>query len=438
MMHRTWLWARSSLLLTLTVTVVLGLLVPARSQDVVTLRFSNWHLVETVWGRSLREAINIFESRNPGIRISPEPISYAEKEPRYQIECAARRMPDVVKLHNFSLTLFFELGCAADLTSFIQREGPGFLKTWYDTPMQIMTHKGKIMAMPGDFMSMVVIYNRDLFKAAGLDPDKPPKNWTEFLEYARRLTRDTDGDGRVDQWGFSMPASKNPGLPLRILPVVFSFGADFLTPDGRSSAMDSREFREAFTYIVELATVHRVVPPGVTTFGPGDVRTQMASRRVAMKIGSGWSYPIINDLNPSLKAAETLEAAPVPVGRKQTTVAWLSGWIMSPHTRNPDAAWKFIKFLSSKDIEKKFFEDNRVISSRRDVNTLPLVRTDKFSRVIVSQLSQARLEPLIKEWPEIFDAFATALQEAITGAKTSERALADAHARVNAILARPR
>lgn len=418
--------------------LVLGGLVPAQSQEVLTLRFSNWHFVEAVWGRSLREAINIFESSNPNIRITPEPISYGEKEARYQTECTARRMPDVVKLHNFSLTLFFELGCAADLTPFIQREGPDFLKAWYDIPIDTVSHKGKVMAMPGDFMSMVVIYNRELFRAAGLDPDRPPKNWTEFLDSARRLTRDTDGDGRLDQWGYSIPASKNPGLPLRILPVVWSFGAEFLTPDGQRSALDTREFREAFTYIVELATVHRVVPPGVTTFGPGDVRTQMASRRVAMKIGSGWSYPIINDLNPGLRAAETLEAAPVPVGRKQVTAAWQSGWIMSPHTRNPDAAWKFVKFLSSKETEKKFYQDNRVVSSRKDVNALPLVRTDKFSRVIVSQLPFARLEPRIREWPEIFDAFTTALQEAITGAKAPDRALADAHARVNAILARPR
>jgi multiple sugar transport system substrate-binding protein len=133
-----------------------------------------------------------------------------------------------------------------------------------------------------------------------------------------------------------------------------------------------------------------------------------------------------------------LAAAPLPEGRRRVTAAWLSGWIMSPHTRHPEEAWKFIKFLSSKEIEKKFFEDNRVISSRKDVNTLPLVKIDKFSRVIVSELKHSRLEPQIKEWPEIFDAFATALQEAITGAKAMDRALLDAHERVESILARRR
>lgn len=416
--------------------LVLTLVAPARSQA-VTLRFSNWHLVEAVWGKSLREAINVFESRNPGIRIAPEPISYAEKEGRYQAECAARRMPDVVKLHNFSLTMFFELGCAMDLTPFVQREGPDFSKTWFEFPVKSLTYRGRLMAMPGDYMSQVLMYNKALYQAAGLDPNRPPRNWIEFLDHARRLTRDSDGDGRVDTWGFSIPASKNPGLPLRITPLVWSFGADFITADNRSG-LNTPEFREAFKYIVELATVHKVMPPGVTTFGPQDVRTQMAHRRVAMLVGSGWTFPIVHAINPELNAAEVLEAAPMPEGRKRVTAAWLSGWIMSPHTQHAEEAWKFIKFLTSKDIEKKFFEDNRVISSRRDVNALPMVQVDKFSRVLVSELKYSRLEAQIREWPEIFDAFATALQEAITGAKPMERALLDAHERVESILARRR
>ena len=87
-------------------TLVLGVLPPARSAGTVNLRFSNWQLVEVVWGRSLREAISIFESQNPGIRIIPEPISYVEKEPRYQARVcratnarcreAAQLLPDLL------------------------------------------------------------------------------------------------------------------------------------------------------------------------------------------------------------------------------------------------------------------------------------------------------------------------------------------------------
>jgi multiple sugar transport system substrate-binding protein len=417
--------------------LVLGILIPARSAGVVTLRFSNWQLVEAVWGQSLREAISIFESQSPGIHIVPEPISYVEKEPRYQAECTAHRMPDVVKLHNFSLTFFFEIGCAADLTLFAQREGPDFLKAWAELPIKTFTHKGRLMAMPGDFSPMVLIYNRELFQAAGLDPNRPPRTWSEFLDDARRLTRATHGDGRVDQWGFSLPLAKNPGLPLRITPIIWSFGADFITPD-RHSALNTPEFREAFKFIVELATVHKVVPPGLTTFGPQDVRTQVAQRRVAMKVGSAWSISIINALNPELHVPQVLEAAPVPVGKKHVSTYWLSGWVMSPHTQHPEEAWKFIKFLTSKEIEKKFYEDSRVLSSRKDVNALPMVKADKFSRVMLADMPSARLEPTIKEWPEIFDTFTTALQEAVTGAKPTDRALSDAHTQVEDILTRRR
>jgi multiple sugar transport system substrate-binding protein len=55
-----------------------------------------------------------------------------------------------------------------------------------------------------------------MFKAAGLDVNAPPKTWDEFLAYAKKLTRNTDGDGKIDQWGFGTVAAKSPGYSLRL------------------------------------------------------------------------------------------------------------------------------------------------------------------------------------------------------------------------------
>ena len=66
----------------------------------------------------------------------------------------------------------------------------------------------------------------------------------------------------------------------------------------------------------------------------------------------------------------------------------------------------------------------------------PEILNDKFASVLASQLPYGKVEPQIKEWPEIMDTFTTSLQEAIVGMKTPEKALAEAHERINAILAR--
>ena len=68
----------------------------------VTLRFSDWHLTEDVWNKSLNEGMKIFEQRHPNIKVVLEPVSYKEKETKYTVESMAGRAPDVFHVHAFS------------------------------------------------------------------------------------------------------------------------------------------------------------------------------------------------------------------------------------------------------------------------------------------------------------------------------------------------
>lgn len=412
-------------------------LVNSVSADPVKLRFSDWHLTEDVWNKSLNEGMAIFHKNYPNIKVTLEPVSYKEKETKYTVESAAGRAPDVFHVHAFSLPMFFSKGFAKDLTPFIAKEDSTFLDAWYPLPLKLMKHEGKMKAMPGDYMTMVLFYNTEMFKAAGLDPNKPPKTCDEFLGYAKKLTRDTDGDGKVDQWGFGTVGAKSPGFSMRFGPFLWSFGGDYLSPDMKRSALDSAEAKEAFAFFVELYTKYKVVPPGLTAMNPQEVRTQLAQKKVAMIMGSGWTPPIVNKINPDLKAFEVLKCAPAPTKRKQATAIWLSSWVMSPNTKHPKEAWKLLKFITGKEMELKWFKDNRVTSARKDVSGVASeILNDKFASVLASQLPYGKVEPQIKQWPEIIDTFTTSLQEAIVGMKTPEKALAEAHERINAILAR--
>ncbi|HIC95204.1 TPA: extracellular solute-binding protein, partial [Candidatus Bipolaricaulota bacterium] len=315
---------------------------------------------------------------------------------------------------------------------------------------------GRFYALPGDFMAMVLIYNSKLFEEAGLDPDKPPRTWDEFLEYAKKLTRDRDGDGVIDTWGFGTIGAISPGFELRFTPVLFSHGGDYLTPDYKCSALNTPEAKEAFKFFVELFTVHKVIPPGVTAQHPGTVREQMAGEKIAMLLGSGWTAPIVDKINPELNAFEVLRAAPVPVKKLEwqdpeklpyRTTAWLSSWVINKNTKHPEEAWILLKFITDKPQEEKWFRDARVLSSRRDVSSPGFeyegktivgyneLLYDKFASVIAAELSRAKFVPQIVEWPQIIETINIAAQEGFTGAKTPMEALEDAYNRINEILA---
>jgi multiple sugar transport system substrate-binding protein len=103
--------------------------------------------------------------------------------------------------------------------------------------------------------------------------------------------------------------------------------------------------------------------------------------------------------------------------------------------KHPEEAWELIKFITSREMELKWFRDNRVLSSRKDVsNTASEILNDKFARVISSQLPNARLVPQIKQWPEIIQAVSMATYDAINETKTPEEALHEAHLKVEAIM----
>jgi ABC-type glycerol-3-phosphate transport system substrate-binding protein len=165
----------------------------------------------------------------------------------------------------------------------------------------------------------------------------------------------------------------------------------------------------------------------------------MAAEKVAMKLSSGWGPPIIYGINPALQAADALEMAPVPVKAgtdpQIRTTAWLSSWVINRNTKYPEQSWRLVKFITSKEMEQKWFDDARVLSSRRDVSEQyqPLLQ-DKFAKVIAAELSRAKFVPQLVEWPQIIEAVNVAVQEGYIG-KDPMRALKDAHDKINNILA---
>ncbi len=406
-------------------------------REKVKLRFSDWHLTENVWEKSMTDAIRKFEEKNPEIQVLIEPVSFADKDNRYIVESEAGVAPDVFHVQCNSLQAYFAKGYARDLTRFVRREGgKRYTSSWLELPMSICRYNGRLMAMPGDYMSIVLFYNKTLFEKAGLDPQRPPVTWPEFIDISKKLTLDSDGNGSIDQWGFTTVGAVDPGFELRFSPFIWSFGGDYLTEDGKHSALNRPETIEGFRFFVELYKKYEVVPPGILKRTPQDTRVQFANQQAAMMFSSGWTIPDIDDINPMLKASEVLEAAPVPSNGKKVTSAWVSAWIMSSTTKHPNEAWKLIRFLTSKDMELKWFRDDGVLSSRKDVNRTPEVLNDKYAQVISSQLPYARLVPQIKEWPEIITVVTKAVQDAINEIKTPEAAVLDAHVQVEKILQR--
>lgn len=413
--------------------VVMLATVPAAAQ--VKIRFQTWHWNETPWVKSLEEFQQTFNAANPGIQVVRDDSRYADKEAVFITQSQAKAAADIPHFSYRAIRHLADRGFLMDLTPFVEKEGGAkFLAQWDQSALEMCKYKGKLHCLPDDLNPLVLMYNTVHFKEVGLDPEKPPATWAEFLDYAKKLTRDTDGDGKIDRWGVGLIGARQEGLFMRFNPWLWGAGGDYLTPDSRRSALDTPESLEGFRWYVELFTRHKVVPPGMIEQGAQEVRTQLAHGKVSMIITLPAALGIVQAINPKINAREIMALAPVPVGKRKVTSAWFSMRVISAFTKNPDAAWKVYRTWHERDQQTRNFKIAGVLSTRLDIMSAPEVKNDKFARVFAAQTPYVKWEPLLGEWPKIGDAMITAVQEAVTGVKAPEQALKDAHLATNRAL----
>jgi multiple sugar transport system substrate-binding protein len=399
---------------------------PAGAQ--VKIRFQTWHWGEKPVFYALEEFKNEFNKNNPGIEVVADESRYGDKETVYIAQSQAKAAADIAHFMHRAIPLFAERGYIMDLTPFIEREGgQKWLAQWDQTALEVCKYKGKIYCINDYVNPLALLYNTQHFKEAGLDPNKPPTNPTELAEMAKKLTR----QGR---YGIGLIGSRQEGLFMRFNPFLWGAGAEYLTPDNKRSALDTPEALEGFKAYVELFTKHKAVPPGVIEQGAQEVRTQIANEIVSMEIGVIQAPLIYKAINPNFKVDEVMAAAPIPSGKKRVSSVEYGLRVISAYTKNPEEAWKVYKSWISKEVQLRNFKIYGVMSARLDVKNSPEVQNHKFAKVFAAQGPYGKIEPMIPEWPKIGDAMITAVQEAFSGAKTSEQALKDVHNATNRAL----
>jgi multiple sugar transport system substrate-binding protein len=416
-------WMVGALILGLAV----ALAVPATAQ--VKIRFQTWHWGEKPWVNALDAFKDDFNKANPGIEVVRDESRYADKETVYTATSQAKAAADIAHFQHRPIPMFAERGYLLPLDAFIEKEGgQKFLAQYDQSALEVCKYKGKIYCLPDFVNPMGMLINMAHYKEVGLDPTKPAASWDQLVEYAKKLTTGS-------RYGIGLIGSRQEGLFMRLNPFIWGAGGEYLTPDGKRSAMDTPEFLEGFKFYVELFTKHKVVPPGVIEQGAQEVRTQVAHEKVSMNISVPQAWKIVQAINPNMKVLETLTAVPVPAGpKKKVTAAEYGMRVISAYTKNPEAAWKVYKYWYGHDIQLRNFQIAAVLSARLDVKNGPEMQNDKYAKVYSAQAQFAKLEPRIPEWPKIGDAVITAVQEAFSGIKTPEQALKDAHASANRTL----
>lgn len=322
-----------------------------------------------------REVYAEFERQNPGVEIQLENIPGSQDYVRkVLLSFIAGAEPDVIRLDASSAAVFINNGALKDLTPFVEGEDGIDLSDYYENVVNIARRERSLYAIPVDFTPLVVYYNKRLFDEAGVPYPSDNWTWNEFLAKAKQLTKG-------DQYGFTF-TNWMPGW----LPWVWNNGGDVLGPDGKAvGTADSQATIEAVSWLRDLITVHKVAPSLSQMAAEG--AAPFANATAAMETSGHWNLVGLASA-PKVKLDE-IGIAPLPVsrlGRKPVTVIYESGWSIGRNCKNPDLAWKFIKYYTSEEVQRKIQQTGIGVCARKDIANERAIdaREQEFLRIIPS------------------------------------------------------
>ena len=405
--------------------LVVGLALQAEAQT-VKIRYMDWKLNDSKEILELYQAlVKDFEAKNPDIKVELAPVQWEQRMQKMMTEIQAGLPPDVARVSVVDMGGLFPLLQRVDV--------PLKALGVYDEIMSTIPPKfvednvvrnGAVYGVPAYITADGLMYNKRMFKAAGLDPDKPPKTWAEFLDYAKKLTRPPE------RYGYGMFGDKSGSTARRWLRVFWDAGCEFVSRDFKKAMLNSKpECIAAFKREIDYARVEKIVPPGATKADFEFVITAFAQERIAMHMGGPNNAVIANGRNPGI--IEHLALVPMPA-----TGAALAGGdanVIPAGTKNVVQAAKWIAFINSRDVQVKVGVVAKLGPSRNDARQAPEIQSDPF--LSFRPPADALYAPYnTPKWGKLQTVLYDIVQSALLGDETPEEALKSGEKKLNAIL----
>ncbi|PYO96111.1 MAG: hypothetical protein DMD60_11595 [Gemmatimonadetes bacterium] len=160
------------------------------------------HRADSTAAQIENQLLTPYRARHPGLDVVQHTAATSQAEYRRVLLAATvgDSLPDVFQLDDVDVPALVDRGGALDLAPYLARVGVDLAR--YDPEVLAIFRRGQALyALPRGYAPVMVAYNRDLLDRAGIAYPTEDWTWDDFLRTARRLTRDRDGDGRIDQWG---------------------------------------------------------------------------------------------------------------------------------------------------------------------------------------------------------------------------------------------
>lgn len=221
----------------------------------------------------------------------------------------------------------------------------------------VTTYHGHVYAIPSQLINSRLIYNRDLFRAAGLNPDRPPRSYDELKEYARKIT--SIGKGRI--FGFAYCGAGS--WQLEWMPSQWAeANGDPAYWDWKRGRWAIRGYGKVFQLVMDLEKEGSMFP-GMFLLTNDALRSQFAEGRIGMFMGEFWDVGVFNEQFP---AKCDWGVAPIPTfdgefhGKARAMI--IGGSLsINAQSKYPTEAWDVVKWFNRYQVRAKMYEQGKII-----------------------------------------------------------------------------
>jgi len=386
-----------------------------------------WTLSLSPWFDDYMKDVNTgFEEAHPGVKVDWVDVPYNAGLQKLQASIAARKAPDVVNMNTKWAVDLVSLDALAPLDDYVTEVEK---YRYWPQLLEGNTVEDKLYSIPWYSAPQILIYNKDIFKAAGLDPKDPPETWEEMLEVSRIIKEKTG------KYGFEPTISGYEDLMLE--------GVQLISEDGEKAAFNTETAVEKLKWYQTLYE-EDLIPRSLGGYEAG--REDYSAGKIAM-------YPVgmsmlkhVQENSPSIY--EVTEVAPLPLGKAEKLKSAMMNFVVPVNAEHQELAAEYILWITSSFWQVEFDKQASIVPSTKigldtdpyfiekaeeDLQAKAQIMASKSMKYVIDigfipGLSQEKFA----EFRRILDDY---WLEAIKGEYTAEEALEKAEEETNEILA---
>lgn len=364
---------------------------PAPAKE-VKLKFS-------IWGNDTHKQmyetmIQNYRKEHPNVSVEIMIIPSTDYQQKLSVMMASKTAPDVLWLMERAIPQFMEAGQLADLSALKTDAGYKF-DDLYPSTLDILTKGGKLYGIPFSTPPNMIYYNKTMFKEKGLKtPGELYKEgkWT-YDEMVKAATALSQADKGIYGVNLIRPGGWSQSWIESLQTLVWAFGADYFSKDGKQYTLGSKEGEQALQFFSDAMFKSRIHPK------PGD-QTVFETGKIAMQ-QELFSYM------GKAKAIKDFEwdIAPMPSGAGgQGTTLGYAGYCVTEGSPNQAEAIQFVKYLTSPEnmaVTSQFFVPSRKSVLESDAFLKQGPSPESVKTAVLEQMSKARVRQAFQNFQKI-------------------------------------